>query len=166
MERSAGIWSENAAKYSVMVIDCVPGLVIERSVAQSPPAERIEPAPGIMRAWKDDGSRFSRIVPIFVPEVCVPPPVTVRVTIFVPALPQACEAVRPVAVPPSPKSHAKVALGSGSVAVKVIRTPAAPCQPPVSGSNSAPVSVDRFDGGGGPPVPMVMTRVAVFEIDP
>ena len=98
VERSAGIWSENAAKYSVMVIDCVPGLVIERSVAQSPASERIEPAPGIMRAWKDGASRFRRIVPIFVPEVCVPLPVDARVTVFVPPLPQACVAVRVTAM--------------------------------------------------------------------
>ncbi len=154
--RLSGMASENDAKYSVTVILCVPGFVMEKSVAQLPASEMIEPAPGIMRAWNDGGLSRKLSWPTFVPTVCVPPPVAVNLTIRLPWTEKTCVTLLPVAVPPSPKSHANVASGSASAAVKPMALPAPASHVLLKVLKVAPVTVKSFDGGGGPPSPIVI----------
>src|SRR5436305_1106872 len=104
-------------------MDCVPGFVTERSVAQLPESERIEPAPGIMIAWKLGGDTLNLICAVFVPWLVVPSPVMVRLTVAAPAPRNACVTVWPVPCEPSPKSHAHDAA-CASPEAKVIVTPA------------------------------------------
>src|SRR6186997_2325124 len=90
VERSLGMSSENGTKKSVTVIGELPGFVTERSVAQSPESAMIEPAPGIMIAWKLGGETLNLICTAFVPWLFVSSPVTVSVTVFAPADRKAC----------------------------------------------------------------------------
>src|SRR5690242_7751849 len=161
VDRSSGIVSVNAAKYSVTVIAELPGFVTLMSVAQTPDAESIDPAPGIMTAWKLGGLTANRTEPEELPLAFAAVSVTVKLPAWVNVCAVTLLAAEAARVVPSPKSHAKVVLGSVSAAVKVTGMPAAALHVLLNGLNVAPDTSNVFSGGGGPPVPIEIDFVVV-----
>ncbi len=126
----------------------------------------MEPAPGIMTAWKLGGLTENRTEPEELPLAFD----AVIVTVKLPAAVNVCVATRlaveAATVVPSPKSHPKAVVESVSAAVKPIGIPAAALQVLLNGLKVAPVTSNVFSGGGGPPVPIEIDCVAVFEVLP
>jgi hypothetical protein len=168
VDRSSGIVSLNAAKYSVTVVAALPGFVTLMSVAQTPDGESMEPAPGIMTAWKLGGLTANRTEPEELPLAFAAVIVAVKLPAWVYVWDATLLAADAARFEPSPKSHAKVVLGSVSAAVNVTGMPADALHVLLNGLNVAPDTSNVFRGGGGPPllieIDFVVVRCVLPEV--